>query len=314
MWGDSLVGSRLNTGKQGKKIAYLNAAMNIILAVGKGFVGVIGHSDALIADAVHSAADLIGSLAVIVGLRIAEKPPDEDHPYGHGKAELIASIIVAGFLVAASVEVGYSSAVSIVHKPTTPQVIAAYAAFGAIVIKEILYRFNMRIGKRLSSKSLVASAYDHRSDVYSSLAALIGISLAIIGDHYHVFWLRYMDGVAGVFVAMLVFKIAIDIARDSLNSLMDRVVLEEENLSPYRELAEQVEGVRRVDGIRVRDHGQYVIVDLEIGVDANITVAAGHDIAAEVRSVMREQMARIQDVFVHVNPYYGESRERIGSQ
>lgn len=301
-----------NVGRQGKRIAYLNAVMNVILALGKGLIGVVGHSDALIADAVHSAADLIGSFAVIVGLRIAEKPPDEDHPYGHGKAELIAAIIVAGFLVAASVEVGYTSAMSLVHKPKAPDVIAAYAALGAIVIKEILYQFNMRIGKRLRSKSLVASAKDHRSDVYASFAAFVGISLAILGAHFHIVWLRYMDGIAGVFVAILVFKMAIGIAKDSLNSLMDRVVLEEENLSPYRALVERVAGVRRIDAIRVRDHGQYFIVDLEIGVDANITVAAGHDIAAEVRRVMREERPRIQDVFVHVNPYYGDTGERTG--
>lgn len=299
-----------NAVRQGKRVAYLNAVMNVILAVGKGVIGVIGHSDALIADAVHSAADLVGSLAVIIGLRIAQKPPDEDHPYGHGKAELIAATIVAGFLIAAALEVGYSSAKSLFHSPSTPQLLTAYAALAAMVVKEVLYRFNIGIGRRLKSKSLVASAYDHRSDVYSSLAAFIGIMLSIIGKHFGVAWLSYMDAVAGLFVAVLVLKMAIEIAKDSLQSLMDRVVLEEENLSPYTTLVETIPGVRRIDEIRVRDHGQYVIVDLEIGVDATITVAAGHDIAADVRSSMRQEFARIQDVFVHVNPYYGEDNER----
>ncbi|MFB5190103.1 cation diffusion facilitator family transporter [Alicyclobacillus fastidiosus] len=296
--------------RRGNQVAYANAVVNVLLAVGKGIVGVLAGSEALVADAVHSAADLIGSLAVIIGLRIARKPPDEDHPYGHGKAELIASIIVAGFLVAAAVEVGYTSATSLFHKPTRPDSIAAYTAFAAMLVKECLYHFNIRLGRRLHSKSLIASAYDHRSDVYSSMAAFIGIGLSLLGSHLHIHVLLYMDSVAGIFVAILVLKMAIEIAKDSLQSLMDRVVLEEQDLAPYMEAVQSVQGVRCIDEIRVRDHGQYVIVDLEIGVDAHITVAAGHDIAARVRSEMRAEFDRIQDVFVHVNPYYSEEERK----
>lgn len=295
--------TQANVQRQGNRVAYANAVFNIILACGKGFVGVLAGSDALIADAVHSAADLIGSLAVIIGLRIARKPPDEDHPYGHGKAELIAATVVAGLLVAAGVEVGFSSATSFFKTPTKPEMVAAYVALVAMVIKEILFRVNYRLGKRLRSKSLMASAYDHRSDVYSSLAAFVGISLSVLGSYLHIEWLRYMDAAAGVFVALLVLKMAVNIAKDSLQSLMDRVVLEEENIAPYVKAAERVAGVRRIDEIRVRDHGQYVIIDIEIGVDGNITVASGHDIAADVRGVLRTEFTRIQDVFVHVNPY-----------
>ncbi|WAH38435.1 cation diffusion facilitator family transporter [Alicyclobacillus dauci] len=301
--------SQANVQRQGSWMAFINALFNVLLAVAKGVIGVIAGSNALIADAVHSAADLVGSLAVIIGLRIARKPPDEDHPYGHGKAELIAATIVAGLLVAAAIEVAYSSATSFFHDPTKPEMVAAYTAFAAMVVKELLFRFNYRLGKKLFSKSLMASAYDHRSDVYSSLAAFIGIVLSVLGTRIHVGWLRYMDAVAGIFVAILVFKMAVGIARDSLQSLMDRVVLEEENIAPYVECALSVNGVRRLDDIRVRDHGQYVIVDLEIGVDAEVTVAAGHDIAARVRREMRSEFERVQDVFVHVNPYYGATNE-----
>lgn len=304
--GGRLLSTLTRDERSGTRVAYANAVVNILLAVGKGVVGILAGSEALVADAVHSAADLIGSLAVIIGLRIARKPPDEDHPYGHGKAELIASTIVAGFLVAAAVEVGYTSATSLFHSPTRPESIAAYAALAAMIVKELLYHFNIRLGRRLKSKSLIASAYDHRSDVYSSLAAFIGIGLSLLGHHLHIRWLLYMDSVAGIFVAVLVLRMAIEIAKDSLQSLMDRVVLEEQDLLPYRRAAEAVEGVRSIDEIRVRDHGQYVVVDLEIGVDAHITVAEGHDIAAAVRSQMRQQFDGILDVFVHVNPYYGE--------
>ncbi|WP_067619572.1 cation diffusion facilitator family transporter [Alicyclobacillus acidiphilus] len=292
-----------NAASRGTRAAYTNAVLNVLLAAAKGIVGVIASSDALIADAVHSASDLAGSVAVIIGLRIASKPPDEDHPYGHGKAELLAATIVAGLLVAASIEVGISSVTSFFHPPKTPDMVAAYVALIAIVVKEFLFRYNYRLGKQMMSKSLMAQAYDHRSDVYSSLAALVGILLSIVGRRLGVHWLMYMDAAAGTFVALLVLKMAIDIAKDALRPLMDRVVLEEENLAPYRQQVEQIEGVCAIDELRVRDHGQYVIVDIEISVDSRITVAEGHDIAAEVRQVLRSQFERVQDVFVHVNPY-----------
>ncbi|GLG02224.1 cation transporter [Alicyclobacillus hesperidum subsp. aegles] len=300
--------------RQGTRIAYANAGFNVALTAAKGLVGAIAHSDALIADAVHSASDLVGSLAVIIGLRIARKPPDEDHPYGHGKAELIASIVVAGLLIAAAIDVGVSSISSFMKSPKAPELAAAEMAFVAIVVKELLFRYNVRIGRRLQSKSLMAQAYDHRSDVYSSLAALVGIVLAIIGERLRIRWLMYMDAAAGLFVACLVLKMAIHIAQDSLQSLMDRVVLEEAALHPYREQVMQVHGVRAIDELRVRDHGQYVIVDIEIAVDGDITVFAGHEIAAEVRRVLREKFARVQDVFVHVNPYEVGDERREGNR
>ncbi|WP_076348626.1 cation diffusion facilitator family transporter [Alicyclobacillus vulcanalis] len=294
--------------RRGSVLSYVNAVLNVLLAFAKGIIGIMAHSEALIADAVHSVSDLIGSVAVIVGLRIARKPPDEDHPYGHGKAELIASICVSVLLIAAAIEVFYSSVSSFFHSPRAPEWVAAVMAFIAVVVKEVLYRYNVRLGKRLQSKSLLAQASDHRADVYSSLAALIGIVLAVVGQRFGIRWLMYTDAAAGIFVAALVLKMAIEIAKEALEILMDRVVLAEEALQPYRREVMRVPGVRAIDDLRVRDHGQYVIVDIEIAVDADITVLAGHDIAAAVRDRLREKFDRVQDVFVHVNPF--DPRER----
>jgi len=291
--------------QQAQFAAWSGALINIALTVVKGVIGVSSGSRALTADAVHSAADVVGSLAVIIGLRIARKPPDEDHPYGHGKAELISTAIVAGFLVAAGLEVGYGAVRSLFTVPHVPNWTAAGTALGAIIVKEILFRYNYKLGKRLNSKSLLASAYDNRSDVISSLAAFLGICLSLLGQSMHWPWLRYMDGVAGAVVAIFVLRMAVVIARDSLQTLMDRVVVSEHHLTPYRDFIAAVPGVRSIDDIRVRDHGQYVIVDVKIGVDANICVADGHDIARNVKTTMIAQVARVQDVFVHVNPYYG---------
>jgi cation diffusion facilitator family transporter len=286
------------------RMATMNAVMNVILSVGKGVIGILAGSQALIADAIHSAADVVGSLAVIIGLRIARKPPDRDHPYGHGKAEIIASSIVSGFLLAAGLDVGYTSVEALFHAPAVPNITAAFAAFVAMLIKEVLYHYNYRLGQKYSSKSLIASAYDHRSDVFSSLAALIGIILSLVGRHFHFHWLLYMDKIAGAFVALLILKITIHIAKDSLQTLMDRVVLAEDQLTPYRTDILRVPGVREIDELRVRDHGQYVIVDVEISVDADISVASGHDIATDVKKQMVDTFERVQDVFVHVNPFY----------
>ncbi len=292
-----------------KFAAWCNAIINTILTGGKGIVGVAAGSQALLADAIHSAADVAGSLAVIIGLRIAKIPPDVDHPYGHGRAEVIAASIVAGFLVAAGLNVMVNSVKSLLHPAVSPHTVAAFAAFVAVVIKEFLYHYNFQLGTRLHSKSMIATAYDHRSDVFSSFAALVGIGLSIWGHRVHLRWLMHMDAVAGFFVALLILKMAYGIAQDSLQTLMDRVILSEAELASYQKVILDVAGVRHVDGIRVRDHGQYVVADVEICVDAKITVDEGHGIAAEVRKSMIDKFQRVQDVFVHVNPYYGEYRE-----
>ncbi|WDM03039.1 cation transporter [Alicyclobacillus cycloheptanicus] len=271
--------------------------------VGKGVVGLAAGSQALFADAVHSAADVVGSLAVIIGLRIASKPPDEDHPYGHGKAELISTAIVALFLLGAGIEVSVSSLRAFFQPPHPPALLAAWTAMAAIVIKEVMFQYTYRLGKRLNSKSLVASAYDHRSDVLSSVAACIGILLAILGRALHTRWLEHMDSAAGLLVALLVLRIGYGLVQDSVQTLMDKTA-PVKDLRSYAACIRQIEGVRRVDDLRARDHGQYVIVDVEISVEASISVAAGHDIAAQVKQALQREFPRVSDVLVHVNPFY----------
>lgn len=286
-----------------KVAAYSGAVVNVGLTVFKGVIGFLTGSRALLADAVHSAADVVGSVAVIVGLRIARKPPDKEHPYGHGKAELISSAVVGGFLIAAAVEVGYDSIKSLFATPTRPHALAAYTAAVAIIVKEILFQYTYRLGKKLNSKSLLASAYDHRSDVLSSAAALVGILLSLLGEWKHIRILLYMDGVAGALVAILVLKMAIKISVESISTLMDKV-LEGEDLHVYADFINKIPGVEHIDELRVRDHGQYFIVDVKLSVDATITVAAGHEIAGETKRKLIETFPRVLDVLVHVNPYY----------
>lgn len=288
--------------RQARVAAWIGAAVNLLLMIAKGAVGITAGSQALLADAVHSGADVIGSVAVIVGLRIARKPPDADHPYGHGKAELIATMLVALLLIGAGIEVVYTSVRALFEPVHAPELVAAWVALASIFIKEGMFQYTYRLGRRMDSTSLVASAYDNRSDVLSSIAAFIGILLADLGRFLRVEWLQHMDAAAGAAVALLILRIGYTLIRDSAQTLMDRTA-PGEDLSVYAACVRETPGVRSIDELRVRDHGQYVIVDVEISVDAQMTVAAGHSIAAAVKSRLQQQFPRVYDALVHVNPF-----------
>jgi len=283
--------------------AWLNLVANVVLMLGKGIIGTLAGSRALVADAVHSAADLAGSIAVMIGLRVARKPPDAEHPYGHGKAELVSSAVVAVLLIVAALRVGTSGILALGQHPQEPEWIAGYAAAVAIVIKAVLYRYNMHLGRRLHSQSLIASALDHRSDVLSSAAALVGICVSILGKKFHIHWMLYGDALSSALVAVLVLRVGFQVAVEAVHTLMDRVVPKRES-DPYHTLILEIDGVKRIDELRARDHGQYVIVDVKISVDAEMTVARGHDVAERVKERMCAAFPRVRDVLVHVNPYY----------
>ncbi|GGE27318.1 cation transporter [Marinithermofilum abyssi] len=289
--------------RQAEVGAWVGIVGNLLLAVIKGVIGVVSNSRALVADAAHSASDVAGSLAVLIGLRVAQVPPDEDHPYGHGKAESIAAIIVAVLLGVVGVEIGYGSFQVLFSKVEAPGWLAVLAAVVSMVAKEAMFQYKYRLGKRLNSQSLIANAWEHRSDVYSSLAAVVGIGGAVLGDRYHIPWLVYMDAVAGVLVSLLVLKMAVHLLRESIHNTLDHVLHEEEAYELV-EAAGKVEGVRRVDELRAREHGFYVIVDAKVAVNPDITVEEGHRIGKRVKETLVEQFEHVSDVLVHINPYH----------
>jgi cation diffusion facilitator family transporter len=282
--------------------AWMGIIVNIFLAIVKGIIGYIGNSKALIADAAHSASDVVGSLAVLIGLRAARKPPDEDHPYGHGKAESIAAIIVSIILFIVAFEVGQASFQTMFIPLQAPGNIAVYAAIGSMIIKEAMFRYKYNLGKRLKSPVLIANAWEHRSDVYSSFAAVIGIGGAVLGDVLAIPWLLYLDPVAGIAVSLLVLRMAYQIFKEAVHTTLDHVVHEED----ARELVQSVEkipGVIKVDELLAREHGHYVIVDVKIGVDPNISVKDGHAIGKQVKQTLITDFDYVQNVMVHVNPF-----------
>ncbi len=282
--------------------AQISVWSNVLLTVGKAVIGFAAHSDALLADAAHSAADVVGSLAVAIGVRVAKRPADREHPYGHGKAEVIAASIVAILLVFAGFGVVYSSARAILSSPSAPDPVALAAVLVAVAIKEWLYRFQRSVGERVKSPALVAGAADHRSDVYTSAAAAAGIAAALVGRTWGIKWLLYADPLAGVLVAAVVVLVGYRLARESFTLLMDQVVYSD-STDAIRDCVARVEGVVQLDDLRVRSAGSYWMVDVKIAVDPEITVRDGHNVARAVKDEIMRRFAQVSDVLVHVNPH-----------
>ncbi|MEH7343619.1 cation diffusion facilitator family transporter [Bacillus sp. JJ1532] len=279
----------------------LGIVINIVLAIVKWGIGVYAGSRALIADAVHSASDIAGSLAVYLGLKAAKQPPDDDHPYGHGKAESISAIIVAVLLLFVGFEIGKSSVTAFFKPIEAPKTIAIAAVIFSIIVKEALFRYKYKLGRELNSDALIVNAYEHRSDVYSSFAALAGIGAAIIGGKLGIDWLEYADPVAGVIVSLMVIQMAWSLGKESIHNTLDHVLHEEDTLE-LREAVESVKEVKKINQLHAREHGHYVIIDLKISVDPNMTVEEGHRVGKKVKEKLLK-MNNVHNVFVHINPY-----------
>ncbi|MCT8139542.1 cation transporter [Anaerobacillus sp. CMMVII] len=281
--------------------AWVGIIGNIILALIKGVIGWLAGSRALVADAVHSASDVVGSVAVLIGVRAAKLPPDEDHPYGHGKAESIAAIIVAVLLFIVGFEIALSAIKSLNEPIEVPGIIAIYAVIFSIVVKELMFRYKYRLGKKYRSEALITDAWHHRSDVFSSIAALIGIGASILGGYIGVPWLVYADPLAGIFVAGLILKMAWGLGKQSIHNALDHVLHDEDTVE-MRETALNVDGVLKIDEFLAREHGHYVIIDIKISVDPHITVEEGHAIGKKVKAEL-VKIEHVQDVRIHINPF-----------
>lgn len=283
--------------------AKLGIVVNLVLAVVKGITGVLSNSKALIADAVNSASDVVGSMVVLIGIRASKLPPDEDHPYGHGKAEMIAAIIVSVIICIIGIQMGMSAIKTIWNGVAAPpKSFALFVLVGTIIIKEILFQYKHRLGKKIGSHALVVNAWDHRSDVYASFAALIGVSGAILGSYLNWPFAYYLDPIAGIVVSIIVLKMGYRLAAEAIHNTMDHV-LHKEQTEELVQLVKQVPGVLAVDELRAREHGYYIIIDLKISVNPKISVLEGHDIARNVKQFLLRKFLHVTDVFVHVNPY-----------
>ena len=282
---------------------WIGIIVNIILAILKAIGGFLSGSRALLADALHSASDIVSSVVILFAVKIANKPPDKEHPYGHGKAENIASIIVALLLIVVGIEISISSAkVFFGEVPTAPSQVALIIVGISILLKEGLFQYKIRVGKKYKSTALISDAWHHRSDSLSSIAALIGIGAAMLGEKWDIHFLIYGDAFAGIVVSLIVIKVGYGLAKDASNVMMEKV-LPEEDITHFYKTVEAVPGTMRIDQIHARTHGSYVIIDIKCSVDPTISVLEGHEIARNIKQALLQNHSDIEDVLVHINPY-----------
>lgn len=288
-----------------KKIAWISVISNIILTVGKIFIGWYGNSDAVFADGIHSAADVFASVIVLLVIKIANKPADKEHPYGHGKAEVIVSGIVGILLFLVSIYVVYEGIAGFFHEVETPSFLAMWVAIISYVTKVLLYRSSLKVAKEHNSKAIEAIAFDHKADIVASIAAAIGVLLSIIGEHFNIFILHYGDKAASIFVAYLIFKIAKEMLMEAFDILLERNI-DAETLQEYINVVNEFQEVKRIDRIRAREHGHYILVDLRISIDNFKTIKEGHDLAKQIKGRLMERYDNIHEVLIHLNPYFPE--------
>jgi len=290
---------------------WVSLISNIVLTILKIVIGTLFNSPVLLADGYHNAGDVVASGAALTSMRISKRPADEDHPYGHGKAEVISSAIVAIILGLAAIYIAYESISAFFAEPEKASIIAFFTAIISLIWKQALYVYTIRIGKKTNSKGLIATAYDHLADVYASLAAVLGIGLALVGDFYHIQILSYGDPIAGLIVTVLVFKLAYQIGLEAMDTLMEKSV-SQERLADFTSLILTVPEVRRIDRLRAREHGHYVLVDIRVGISGNYTIQEGHDILRQIKTVIQENHKDVDEVFIHLNPWYDDEVDLIG--
>ncbi|MGE7765769.1 cation diffusion facilitator family transporter [Peribacillus sp. NPDC096540] len=286
---------------------WISLISNIVLTILKIVVGTVFHSPVLLADGYHNAGDVVASAAALTSMRISKRPADENHPYGHGKAEVISSAIVAIILGLAAFYIAYESISAFFKEPEKASLIAFLTAIISLVWKQILYVYTIRIGKRTNSKGLIATAYDHLADVYASLAAVLGIGLALVGEVYDIQILAYGDPIAGIIVTTLVFKLAYGMGVEALDTLMEKNV-SRERLDSFASLILTVPEVKRIDRLRAREHGHYVLVDLRVGVPGGKTIQEGHDIIRNIKKTIMENHHDVDEVLIHLNPWYDNEK------
>ena len=276
----------------------LGIGVSLVLIFVKGLAGHFGHSYALIADATESGADILSSGLLWIGLRVALKEPDKEHPYGHGKAEPLAAIAVSLFLVGAAVWIAWN-AIGYIRTPhALPKAFTLWILLFVIGIKEFLFRYVLSIGKKINSQAVKADAQHHRSDSITSVAAFIGICIALIGGEGY----EGADDWAALLASGIIFFNAMVIMRPALNEIMDAAP-SDEIVQKIRDIASSVPQVRAIEKCYVRKMGFDYFVDIHIEVDGQLSVTQGHTISHLVKDAILNSSLRVLNVLVHVEPY-----------
>lgn len=280
------------------RVSLCSIAVNLILTLFKLLAGVIAHSGAMISDAVHSASDVLSTVIVIGGVRIAGKAPDHEHPYGHDRFECVASIILSGMLALTGAGIGWKGIQDILGANytslTIPGRLALVAAIVSILAKEAMYWYTRAHAKRINSSALMADAWHHRSDALSSVGSFIGILGARLG-------FPVMDPLASVIISLFIIKASLDIFLDAISKMTDRAC-DDETVKAVQATILSVPGVQAIDTLKTRDFGSMIYVDVEIQADANLPLVEAHNIAEQVHDDIEQNFPRVKHCMVHVNP------------
>lgn len=279
-------------------VPLVGVAVNAALALVKILAGMIGNSYALVADGIESTSDIVTSLIVWAGLRVAATPANERHPYGYGKAEALAGVVAAGALLTAAVMIAVQSIREILTPHHLPHWSTLAILLFVVVLKEGLARWVGRIGDEAESTALLGDAWHHRSDALTSLAAFIGISIAVVGGPGY----EPADDWAALLACLIIAFNGLRLARLAIREVMD-VAPPKTFEDEVRRLALAVDGVRAVEKCRIRKSGLVYFVEIHVQVDEQATVRAGHDIGGRVRSRLRESTLRIADATIHIEPF-----------
>ena len=284
--------------KVANKVSFITIVQNVLLSVFKLFAGIFAHSNAMISDAVHSASDVFSTIIVIIGVKLASKESDKEHPYGHERLECVAAIVLSIVLLYTGIKIGSQAVKDIIggnyQSLQKPGMLALVAAVVSIVTKEIMYWYTRHYAKKIDSSALMADAWHHRSDAFSSVGSLIGIGGAMFG-------FPVLDPLASVVICIFILKVAFDIFKDALDKMLDTSCSEEyeEKLADY---IRKSRGVERLDLLRTRMFGNKVYIDAEIAVDGTLSLKDAHAIAEDVHDNVEKKFPNTKHIMIHVNP------------
>lgn len=280
------------------RVSMVSIIGNLILSLFKALAGILGHSGAMISDAIHSASDVFSSMIVIVGVKISAKESDQDHPYGHERFECVAAIVLAVILMLTGVLIGLEAVKAILggnyEEIPIPGLLPLVAAVVSIVTKEAMFWYTKHYADRYDSGALRADAWHHRSDAFSSVGALVGILGARLG-------FPVLDSVASMVICVFIAKASYDIFKDAIDKMVDHAC-DRETEQGMCQCACKQEGVLGVDLIQTRVFGNKIYVDLEIRADGNKTLSQGHEIAQCVHDAIESEFPKVKHIMVHVNP------------
>ena len=279
--------------RRGERGAIISIVAYIILSSLKLSVGFIAHSEALKADGLNNVTDIIASAAVLIGLKLSQRPPDDDHPYGHWKAETVASMVASFIMIAVGIQVTFEAISSIFYgRNETPDLVSAWTGLFCALVMYLVYRYNKKLANEINSQSVMAAAKDNLSDAWVSVGTFIGI----VGAQFNLPWL---DPITAIIVGFLICKTGWEIFRDASHHLTDG--FDEKQIETYKETIIDCHGVKGVKDIKARNYGNNVVVDIVILVNSDLDIRGAHDIATKVENVLIKNH-QVYDVHVHVEP------------